>query len=94
MLLPDYITLDFLKTLPDTLEISQEANKRISINRTYLDEKLRTGETFYGINTGFGSLCNVRVKDDELTMLQENLVCSHACGMGDELPEEIVRIML
>jgi histidine ammonia-lyase len=95
MELPEYISIDFLKNLPvNTIALSATAKERIAQNRAYLDNKLRSGETFYGINTGFGSLCNVRIKDDELAQLQENLVCSHACGMGDEAPEEIVRLML
>jgi histidine ammonia-lyase len=48
----------------------------------------------YGINTGFGSLCNVIISDENLSQLQENLVKSHACGTGDEVPQEIVKIML
>ncbi len=95
MELPEHISIDLLKNKTDnTLQLSAEAVGRISHNRAYLDNILKGGETYYGINTGFGSLCNVRIKDDELSQLQENLVCSHACGMGDETPEEIVRLML
>ena len=92
--LPQHITIDFLKTSFSALSISDAAKARIAHNRAYLDAKITGGETFYGINTGFGSLCNVRIKDEELSKLQENLVCSHACGMGDEVPVEIVRLML
>jgi histidine ammonia-lyase len=94
MTLPQQLNLDFFKNMPQTIEVSPEMAERININRTYLDDRLKKGETFYGINTGFGSLCNVRIKDDELAQLQENLVCSHACGMGDEVPQDIVRLML
>jgi histidine ammonia-lyase len=95
MVLPDHLRIADLKAgLPDTISISPEAEARINANRAYLDAKISEGGTHYGINTGFGSLCNVRIADDELARLQENLVCSHACGMGDEVPEEIVRIML
>jgi histidine ammonia-lyase len=48
----------------------------------------------YGINTGFGSLHDVRIAPDQLEALQENLVVSHACGTGPEVPQEIVRLML
>jgi len=48
----------------------------------------------YGINTGFGSLCNVKISNENLSQLQENLVKSHACGTGEEVPHEIVKIML
>jgi len=48
----------------------------------------------YGINTGFGSLCDVKINTDDLSQLQKNLVMSHACGTGEEVPQEIVRLML
>jgi histidine ammonia-lyase len=95
MELAQHISLDTLAKWQDSkLEISTDAHQRITINRQYLDDIIKGGNTYYGINTGFGSLCNVRIADDELTDLQHNLVCSHACGMGDEVPEEIVRLML
>lgn len=95
MELPSHISLDFLKNWNNnSVELSQAAQERIAVNRNYLDNILKQGNTYYGINTGFGSLCNVRIEQDELSQLQENLVCSHACGMGDEVPEEIVRWML
>jgi histidine ammonia-lyase len=95
MLLPDHLSItDLPRYHNQTIELSAEAVSRIKTNRAYLDNILKGGNTFYGINTGFGSLCNVRIADEELAQLQENLVCSHACGMGDEVPEEIVRLML
>jgi histidine ammonia-lyase len=95
MELPEHLSIDFLHTRDGNgLQLSTAAKGRIKHNREYLDNILKGGGTYYGINTGFGSLCNVRIKDNELAQLQENLVCSHACGMGDEVPEEIVRLML
>ncbi len=95
MELPEHLTLSFLEAKSENLfSLSESALARISANRTYLDNKLKDGQTYYGINTGFGSLCNVRIESEDLAQLQENLVCSHACGMGDEVPEEIVRLML
>ena len=95
MQLPEHLDLDFLGyALPEEIAVSDSAARRITENRAYLDSKLTSGKTFYGINTGFGSLCNVRIADTELAQLQENLVCSHACGMGDEVPQNIVRLML
>jgi histidine ammonia-lyase len=84
----------FGQNLPQHISLSAEAISRIAKNRAYLDEKLKQGSVHYGINTGFGSLCNVVINESELSLLQENLVCSHACGMGDEVPETIVRWML
>ncbi|HEY1030943.1 MAG TPA: histidine ammonia-lyase [Flavipsychrobacter sp.] len=95
MELPEHLSIDFLSRGDvSNLIFSAESLKRVARNRLYLDQILKKGDTYYGINTGFGSLCNVRVEPDELSQLQENLVCSHACGMGDEVPEEIVRLML
>jgi histidine ammonia-lyase len=95
MLLPEHISIDTLgQWASQSVELSDTALQHIAQNRQYLDDIMKTGNTYYGINTGFGSLCNVRVEADELSQLQENLVCSHACGMGDEVPEEIVRLML
>ncbi len=78
-----------------TLQLSSEAKKAIVDCRNYLEKKMASQkEPIYGINTGFGSLCNVIIPNDELEQLQTNLVMSHACGMGNEVPLEIVRLML
>jgi histidine ammonia-lyase len=77
------------------IELSEDAIKRITACRSYLDEKIeRTDQPIYGINTGFGSLCDVKISKDNLTRLQENLVKSHACGMGEFVPKEVVKLML
>ncbi|MBN8670186.1 MAG: histidine ammonia-lyase [Chitinophagales bacterium] len=95
MELPEHISIDFLSNWnASSFALPADAFARIATNRNYLDDILKQGNTYYGINTGFGSLCNVRIADDELSQLQENLVCSHACGMGDEVSEDIVRWML
>ena len=94
MELPEHISIDLIKKGYDKLTLSAAALGRITHNRAYLDNILKGGETYYGINTGFGSLCHVRINDHDLAALQENLVCSHAAGMGEETPEEIVRLML
>jgi histidine ammonia-lyase len=61
----------------------------------YLDKKMETHEEpIYGINTGFGSLYNIKISNENLSKLQENLVKSHACGTGDEVPQHIVKLML
>lgn len=77
------------------LALSEEAKINIAKCREYLDKKMAThSEPIYGINTGFGSLCNVKISNENLSQLQENLVKSHACGTGEEVPHEIVKIML
>lgn len=78
-----------------TIALSGEAQRKIRHCREYLDLKLEnSSETIYGINTGFGSLYNKNISTDQLEKLQENLVKSHACGTGPEVPEEIVKLML
>jgi histidine ammonia-lyase len=77
------------------LQLSAEAINRIQKCRDFLDKKLRdTTEPIYGINTGFGSLYNRHISADQLETLQENLVKSHACGTGPDVPSHIVRLML
>ena len=77
------------------IELSEEAKNNILACRNYLDKKMASQkEPIYGINTGFGSLCNVSISDNDLEQLQKNLVMSHACGTGDEVPQEIVKLML
>ncbi len=77
------------------LALSQEAIDKIIACRTYLDSKIKTrSNPIYGINTGFGALYNVKIKGENLQKLQENLVMSHACGTGEEVPQEIVKLML
>ena len=77
------------------LALSEEAIVNIEKCRKYLDDKMKSNnDPIYGINTGFGSLCNVKISNENLSKLQENLVKSHACGTGEELPHEIVKIML
>lgn len=77
------------------LALSEEARANIEKCRTYLDEKMKShSDPIYGINTGFGSLYNVKISNENLSQLQENLVKSHACGTGEEVPEAIVKIML
>jgi histidine ammonia-lyase len=77
------------------LELSADAVKKIKKCRSYLDKKIENQkEPIYGVTTGFGSLCNRSVSEKDLGKLQENLMMSHACGMGNEVPSEIVRLML
>jgi histidine ammonia-lyase len=77
------------------LQLSDDAIEKIVNCRRYLDDKMETHkDPIYGINTGFGSLYNVKITSKNLTKLQENLMKSHACGTGDKVPNDIVRLML
>ena len=75
--------------------LGKEARKRIIDCREYLDNRMKTQkEPIYGITTGFGSLCNVSIDPEDLSRLQKNLVMSHACSIGEEVPQEIVKLMM
>jgi histidine ammonia-lyase len=91
----DLATIQSIILEQKQLELSSESVDKINECRTYLNEKLKS-ETrpIYGINTGFGSLYNVKISNENLTKLQENLMMSHACGTGDLVPEPIVKLML
>ena len=77
------------------VKLDAEAKEKINACRNFLDNKINASDqAYYGINTGFGALHNVKIQKQDLAQLQENLVMSHACGMGDEVPTDIVRLML
>lgn len=77
------------------LVLSEESKRLIEKSKTYLDRKIReTDGPLYGINTGFGALCSIEVSKDDLSKLQQNLVISHSCNLGPEIPSDVVRLML
>lgn len=94
----EILTLPVIKSIIDfdmKLELSEEATLNINKSHDYLHKKLKNNDTpIYGINTGFGSLCDVKISSENLTKLQENLVMSHACGTGEKVPKAIVKLML
>ena len=94
----NWVTLDQIDLIVASgthVVLSEESKERIQKCRTFLDEKVeRHDALIYGVNTGFGSLCNTAISSEDLEQLQRNLVLSHACGMGDEAPSEIVKRML
>lgn len=77
------------------VQLGELTKEKVQICRSYLDNKMENSdELIYGINTGFGSLCDTAVSKNELSKLQVNLVRSHACGTGEKVPTEIVKWML
>ena len=94
----EYLTVDRVREILENnikIDLSEDAKKRIVRCREYLDNKMETQkEPIYGITTGFGSLCNISIDKDQLSQLQKNLVMSHACGTGERVPAEIVKLML
>lgn len=88
-------TLDEVIRSRAKVSIAAEAADAVVQCRAYLDRKMdQSDDPIYGINTGFGSLCDVQIGKDDLSTLQKNLVLSHACGTGETVPQEIVRWML
>ena len=77
------------------IELSDDARQRIIHCRKYLDKKVAESEVpIYGVTTGFGSLCKISISEDQLSQLQINLMMSHACGVGERVRNEIVKIMI
>ena len=77
------------------LVLSDESVRLIQKSKAFLDRKLAQSEApIYGINTGFGALCDRKISKADLSKLQENLIVSHACNVGAEVPADVVRLML
>lgn len=94
----DYLSLEDFENLlraTEPLVLAAALKDKVNSCRSYLDRKVESSEQLiYGINTGFGSLCDTAISKKDLETLQRNLVCSHACGTGEEVPQAIVRRML
>lgn len=94
----EHLTLERIKEIIDKhekLELSQESTAAIIKCRKYLDSKMEDiGRPVYGVTTGFGSLYNITIPEEDLSQLQYNLVVSHACGTGETVRPEIVKLML
>ena len=77
------------------IELSDDARQRIVRCREYLDRKIKESDTpVYGVTTGFGSLCKISIDENQLAQLQINLMMSHACGVGDRVRNDIVKMMV
>jgi histidine ammonia-lyase len=94
----NHITFDTLSLILNSntkLALGDDAKVRIQKCRNYLDDKMRNSDAaFYGINTGFGALYDKSISKEDLGQLQVNLVMSHACGTGEEVPSDIIKLML
>ncbi len=94
----EHLSIDDIRAIIDNdtqLALSEDAIMRIKKCREYLDNKMESQKApIYGINTGFGSLYKHSISKEDLGKLQTNLVMSHACGTGDEVPLEVVRLMI
>ncbi len=79
---------------PVQIGLGDDARKAVADAQAEVDKVLASGDSVYGVNTGFGQLAKIRISNDELTHLQENLVRSHAVGVGEPLPDAIVRLIM
>ncbi len=77
-----------------SVSLGDDARRRIAEAQELVDDIVAHGDTVYGVNTGFGQMAEVRISNDELAHLQENLVRSHAVGVGEDLEDEIVRLIM
>ena len=91
----NFATLEDIMYHRVNVHLGEVAKNNIQKSRQFLDDYLeKNDKPVYGINTGFGALYSVKIPKDSLSILQEKLILSHACGIGDVVPEEIVRLML
>ncbi|MEO8088929.1 MAG: histidine ammonia-lyase [Gemmatimonadales bacterium] len=91
-------------TIDDVVRVARFPGTRVTLDpdarnallqsRRLVDRALKSGQTIYGINTGFGKLANVRIPPDQLDQLQTNLIRSHAAGVGSPLPGSVVRAIM
>lgn len=91
----DFEQLKNLIEYKQDVSITFDAHERITKCRAYLDELMQdTDKLYYGINTGFGFLQSVKINEEQIEQLQANLLMSHACGMGEDVPLPIIKLML
>src|SRR5262245_55709079 len=83
-----------LRDQVETLAVTPTSRRNVEKARQVLGNLLASGATIYGVNTGFGKLANQRIEDTEVLALQQNLLRSHAVGMGELLSREVVRLTL
>src|SRR5688572_18549965 len=93
---PERISLDQLRNLWSgaAARLDDASMQRVAASAASVERIVASGETVYGVNTGFGLLANTRIPADRLAELQRNLILSHSCGLGDALPRHVVRLMI
>src|SRR5256885_6901304 len=96
-LIPGKVTLAQWRQIADqpcTLALAESAWPLVEESRALVERALASGMAIYGVNTGFGRLAQTRIPEKELKHLQRNLVLSHAAGVGELLPDNVVRLIL
>ena len=76
------------------LALSESIQFKICNSRNVLESLVQEGKIIYGVNTGFGKLSQVKISEDQITTLQRNLILSHAVGIGDPIPDDLVRLIM
>lgn len=86
--------INFLES-GEKITLKKDTLKKTQKSAEYLSNKIKkSNKPIYGINTGFGSLCNIKITKSQIKQLQKNLLLSHACGTGEEVPKDIVKLMI
>ncbi|HHO57238.1 MAG TPA: histidine ammonia-lyase, partial [Thermoplasmatales archaeon] len=78
----------------ERVEIDERVMEKVEKARENIEKILKEGKPIYGVNTGFGELANIRIEEERIKELQENLIRSHSCGTGEALKEEVVRAIM
>ena len=87
------VTLEQIEAVADgaSCKLAGRVRREVRRSRKTVEQAVASGRQIYGVNTGFGQLARVRIPDDQLDRLQQNLIRSHSAGVGDPLPERVVR---
>jgi len=83
----------FIKENP-IVKLTNQSKQKVKRARALIDKWVKTDKVIYGVTTGFGEFANVKISNKDLEQLQENLIVSHAAGVGKQLPPLIVKIMM
>jgi histidine ammonia-lyase len=98
MFIEDISSINHVKSVLDSgvnIELGESSRKAIEKSHAYIQSKIKDDNaTIYGVNTGFGSLCDTKIESKDLKALQYNLLRSHACGTGEYVPKIVIRLML
>src|SRR4051794_17922400 len=93
---PENVSLAQLRRLwqGEDARLDDAAMERVANAAASVERIVASGETMYGVNTGFGLLANTRIPDNRLAELQTNLILSHSAGLGEPLPRHVTRLMI
>ena len=97
ILTPGKVTLSELSQIyweSSSVELNPEFKSVIENAARFVDQASKSDSPIYGINTGFGKLASTSIPGEQINSLQRNLILSHCCGVGDPLPENIVRLIM